>query len=94
MRIVAAAPASQSQRHHDRLGEEIQGERLAGQMSGREFEEIVCSFIDETFKQLSHLRPGLWTVEQITARNQASSPVLSSMRISRLLRVQLPKILS
>lgn len=55
----------------NRLGEEIQGERLAGQMSGREFEEIVCSFINETFKQLSHLRPGLWTVEQITARNQA-----------------------
>ena len=54
-----------------RLGEEIQGERLAGQMSGREFEEIVCSFVDETFRQLAHLRPGVWKVEQITARNQA-----------------------
>jgi hypothetical protein len=54
-----------------RLGEEIQGERLAGQMSGKEFEDIVCSYVGTTFSQLSHLRPGKWRVEQITARNQA-----------------------
>lgn len=54
-----------------RLGTEIQGERLAGQMSGREFEDIVCSYIATTFGELSHLRPGQWRVEQITARNQA-----------------------
>jgi hypothetical protein len=54
-----------------RLGVEVQGERLAGQMSGREFEDIVCSYIAETFNQLGHLRPGQWKVEQITARNQA-----------------------
>lgn len=54
-----------------RLGEEIQGERLAGQMSGREFEDIVCSYITTTFSQLSHLRPGLWKVQQITSRNRA-----------------------
>ncbi|MFC5865133.1 NgoMIV family type II restriction endonuclease [Acidicapsa dinghuensis] len=54
-----------------RLGTEIQGERLAGQMSGREFEDIVCSYLAETFSQLAHLRPGLWSVQQITTRNQA-----------------------
>ena len=54
-----------------RLGEEAQGTRLAGQMSGKEFEEIVCKFVMETFFQLAHLRPGDWTVQQITARNQA-----------------------
>ena len=54
-----------------RLGIEVQGERLAGQMSGREFEEIVTSYISETFNQLGHLRPGRWKIEQITVRNQA-----------------------
>lgn len=54
-----------------RLGEEISGERLAGQMSGREFEDIVSSYVRTTFGELAHLRPGRWMVEQITARNQA-----------------------
>lgn len=54
-----------------RLGVEIQGERLAGQMSGQAFEEIVCGYVDTTFRQLAHLRPGKWKIEQITARNQA-----------------------
>jgi len=54
-----------------RLGIETQGERLAGQMSGGLFEEIVASYVTETFNQLGHLRPGRWKVEQITARNQA-----------------------
>ncbi|MDR3739716.1 MAG: NgoMIV family type II restriction endonuclease [Terracidiphilus sp.] len=54
-----------------RLGQEIQGERLAGQMSGREFEEIVCNYVATTFSQLTHLRPGQWSVQQVTSRNQA-----------------------
>ena len=54
-----------------RLGEEVSGERLAGQMSGREFEDIVSSYVRTTFAELAHLRPGHWQVEQITARNQA-----------------------
>lgn len=53
-----------------RLGSETQGERLAGQMSGGIFEEIVASFVTETFNQLGHLRPGRWKIQQITARNQ------------------------
>jgi len=54
-----------------RLGSEIQGERLAAQTSGKEFEDFVCSYVKETFGQLGHLRPGQWQVQQITARNQA-----------------------
>lgn len=54
-----------------RLGEEVSGERLAGQMSGKEFEDIVSSYVRTTFGELAHLRPGRWQVEQITARNQA-----------------------
>ncbi|MEZ2347537.1 NgoMIV family type II restriction endonuclease [Terriglobus sp. RCC_193] len=54
-----------------RIGTEIKGERLAGQMSGRKFEEIVANYIRATFAELAHLRPGTWTIEQITARNQA-----------------------
>lgn len=54
-----------------RLGSEIQGERLAAQTSGKEFEDFVCSSVKETFGQLGHLRPGQWPVQQITARSQA-----------------------
>lgn len=65
------ASVSIAKRIMSRLGEETQGERLAGQMSGREFEDIVCSYVTETFSQLAHLRPGRWSVQQITTRNQA-----------------------
>lgn len=36
--------------------------RQAGQTSGGEFENIVGSFIEETFLQLGHLRPGTWQI--------------------------------
>ena len=54
-----------------RLGAESQGDRLAGQMAGNVFEELVASYVRTTFEQLGHLRPGRWTIEQITTRNQA-----------------------
>lgn len=41
-----------------RLGAEAVGARLAGQMSGNEFEGVTCGFLKETFQHLSHLRPG------------------------------------
>jgi hypothetical protein len=37
-------------------------EKQAGQTSGGEFEAIVGKFIAETFLNLSHLRPGRWSV--------------------------------
>lgn len=44
----------------DRLGPETVGARLAGQTSGNKFEEICKNFIELTFRQLGHLRPGTW----------------------------------
>lgn len=46
----------------ERIGEHIRAERLAGQRSGNQFEEICTGFIRETFESLSHMRPGKWTV--------------------------------
>lgn len=51
----------------DRLCKEItgtSGERLAGQMAGSKFEEICSEFVNKTFKQLNHLRPGQWEVSK------------------------------
>jgi hypothetical protein len=55
-----------------RLGAEATGARLAGQMSGNQFEAIVCKFINQTFPRLSHLRPGEWSIQQVTARDRTA----------------------
>lgn len=52
-----------------RLGPESIGARLAGQMSGNEFEAITCKFVAQTFPHLAHLRPGEWSVEQVKGRS-------------------------
>jgi hypothetical protein len=46
------------------LGEEAAGARLAGQMSGRVFEEICQRFLENTFLRLGHLRPGIWRIRR------------------------------
>lgn len=46
----------------DKLGAESKGARLAGQMSGSQFEEICAQYVKETFEKLHHMRPGAWTV--------------------------------
>lgn len=43
-----------------RVGKAAQGVRPDGQVSGRKFEELCQVFVDSTFGELSHLRPGLW----------------------------------
>lgn len=53
-----------------RLGAEITGARLAGQLSGNKFEAIVCKFVSQTFPRLPHLRPGNWSVRQIGGRGR------------------------
>ena len=53
----------------DQLKSEV-GVRLAGQSSGNEFEKIVASFIQETFSQFSHLRPGKWEIFQVGSRKK------------------------
>ena len=39
-------------------------------MSGNQFEAITCKFISQTFPRLAHLRPGGWTIQQITGRDR------------------------
>ena len=45
-------------------------ERIAGQTSGNQFEEICARFVKDTFLSLNHLRPGRWDVHQVTGRNR------------------------
>lgn len=54
----------------DRLGSEVRGARLAGQMSGNKFEEITASFIQNTFLSLGKLRPGGWEIKRTGGRNR------------------------
>ncbi len=44
-------------------------ERQAGQTSGSGFEALVSEFVEETFRELQHLRPGLWEVKQLGNRS-------------------------
>ena len=48
----------------DRLGADIVGTRLAGQMAGNKFEEVCKEYLEETFPRLAHLRPGQWEVKK------------------------------
>lgn len=54
----------------DLLSAETIAERLAGQTSGNQFEGICAAFIRDTFLSLSHLRPGLWNIHQVSGRNR------------------------
>jgi hypothetical protein len=42
------------------------GSRLAGQTSGDLFESVCAEFVKTAFAGLSHLRPGKWTVAQVS----------------------------
>ncbi len=55
-----------------RLGTEVTGARLAGQMSGNQFEAITCKFVSQTFPRLKHLRPGEWDIQQIKGRDRTA----------------------
>jgi hypothetical protein len=46
--------------------------KLPGQSQGDLFESLVCEFLEQTFLQLGHLRPGAWTVQRITARDDST----------------------
>lgn len=52
------------------LNAETIGERIAGQTSGNQFEDICAKFVRDTFSKLGHLRPGTWDVHQVTSRNR------------------------
>lgn len=55
------------------LRAETVAERLAGQTSGNRFEGLVAEFVRTTFCPLHHLRPGDWTVEQISGRGRVET---------------------
>ena len=54
----------------DLLKAETQGERIAGQTSGNQFEGACARFVRTTFLKLGHLRPGIWDVHQVSGRNR------------------------
>ena len=45
-------------------------ERIAGQTSGTAFEEITMQFVNATFPNLQHLRPGKWEVKKLGNRSR------------------------
>ncbi|WP_263377184.1 NgoMIV family type II restriction endonuclease [Granulicella aggregans] len=54
----------------EQLGPESLGARLSGQMSGKEFEDMVCAFVLQTFPRLAHLRPGDWVIKTVGSRSK------------------------
>lgn len=48
----------------ERIGKHTASDRLAGQSSGNQFEEICREYVEHTFLKLGHLRPGIWTVSK------------------------------
>jgi len=54
------------------IGSEVRDARLAGQTSGRGFEEAALEFVKDTFSRLSHLRPGTWEIQRLSARQKAA----------------------
>jgi hypothetical protein len=54
----------------EKLGYEVGGIRLAGQSSGRKFENICKDFLVQTFPKLNHLRPGDWIIESTGSRDR------------------------
>ena len=53
----------------NRIGEATTG-KMAGQTVGTRFEEVCASFLEETFLQLRHLRPGKWQITRLSAKGR------------------------
>jgi hypothetical protein len=68
-----------------RIGAEVERERLAGQMSGNEFEDICTEFLRATFLRIEHLRPGLWHVLRVgsSAHDRDDAPTGAGMNIAK-----------
>jgi hypothetical protein len=50
-----------------RVGQEVEAVRPPAQTSGKQFEEACCAFLQRTFLELGHLRPGHWHVQRGSA---------------------------
>ena len=59
-----------------RIVEKMKGEvgigQLAGQTSGKVFEDLILEFISNSFNTLSHLRPGEWGITKVGIRDRLS----------------------
>lgn len=53
-----------------KLGSSATAMRVPGQTSGNEFESACAEFLESTFKDLRHLRPGKWHVIQMPQRDR------------------------
>ena len=72
----------------EKIGADKMQARLAGQMSGNQFEDITHAFIKNTFiGKLRHLRPGLWEIIRITARGGAVPAIASYEQYSHLVDI-------
>ena len=49
------------------------GDKLPAQSAGKIFEELVCTFLSETFPMLQHLRPGKWHVFNLGNNNSVKT---------------------
>ena len=48
----------------------VEAPKMPGQSLGDLFERYIAEFLRSTFLSLSHLRPGKWSVDQITSRSE------------------------
>lgn len=59
-----------------RIVEKMEGEvsigQVAGQTSGKLFEDLVLEFIQDSFGRLGHLRPGTWGIKKVSSRDRLS----------------------
>ncbi len=51
---------------------ETEGERLAGQTAGGQFEQACANFLEATFPHLGHLRPGEWSIRKVHGRKKGA----------------------
>jgi len=72
----------------EKLGSENVQARLAGQMSGNEFEDITDAFLRNTFLKLPHLRPGNWEVVRITSRGGSVPSIAAYEQYAHLVGVK------
>jgi len=63
-----------------KIGIQKNHKKLPGQSQGDLFEELVCGFLKKTFCALEHLRPGLWNVQRITARDDSAISLFDQYR--------------
>ena len=48
----------------------VETRRGAGQTAGNRFETLCANFVRATFVELDHLRPGRWSIEQVSQRRR------------------------